>query len=532
VSIVSDNPSVLPNSAIKVFYDLNNNGVQDTGEQRCVPATVAPACTDILEGSPVVWGDVKTRNFYLKLDPVDGISGNANIVLTISDGTTTATTNFSFIVHPIAALHGGWKNISSVGIKTDKLDAPVSAAEIVCNYNRTSNSDSKLCNGGDCTGALSPNGTIIPDAKNVIFWDSSAKRCYRAEQALDKFSWVDFNTSCPVTRTTTAAPGVCSGNNCIHSVGTYPQGTVIPSAPGLYHYNTSNKTCYVSTDINNFNDWQVYVPSKITLAWKPFIMVGSGSEFNASISGWNIYRREKGMDYNFKGGHLKTATSDAVYTISNPSVMTFTDTTAIAGKVYYYVVRPVSYSTYNGAARTFPTYTPEVFSEVRVLASPANYSFVHRWIVNQEICNGMNFTTSTTLSKVDSAKNFRCEYYGPGQSQDPFDLKMYYDYGRDLLVDSQEVGCPYEVAPNCTANGCVGIGAPGYTGLPNDSLYYDRGAGKCYKYDTVTDPMVPVWEEFEGVAGFTGAIADKLRSALNAPLVNVTQAKALAIFSA
>lgn len=541
-SVVSDNPSVLPNSAIKMFYDLNNNGVEDAGEARCI--TAYPGCTtNVLEA--VAGADVKLRNLYFKLDPVDGISGNANITLTIADHintvsdplylaypatylplTNSVSTSFSFIVHPIAALHGGWKNISSVGIKTDKLDAPVSASEIVCNYNKSG--DAKICNGSDCTGALSPNGTVVPDAKNVIYWDSAAKRCYKAEQALNQYSWVDFNTSCPVTRTTTASPGICSGNNCIHDdsvSATYPKGDEIPTAPGQYHYNITDNTCYVSTDINTVNDWQVYVPSKVTLAWKPFIMVGSGAESSASISGWNVYRREPGTDFDFKGGHLKTATSNAIYTITDPSVMTFTDTTAIAGKVYFYVVRPVSYSMYNGSPRTFPTYTPEIFSEVRVIASPANYSFVHRWIVNQEICNGMNITTTTSPSKVDPTKNFRCEYVGPGESTV---TPGYYDYGRDLLVDSNELGCAYAPAPKCSANGCIGIGNPNsgfdLSDVVTNDLFYDRNSGTCYQYDGAAFQTIQT-------VGLNATALAKVNSALNAPLVNLTQAKSASVCS-
>jgi hypothetical protein len=544
-SVVSDNPSVLPNNAIKMFYDLNDNGVEDSGEARCI-TPIAGCTTNTLEA--IAGADVKLHKLYFKLDPVDGISGNANIILTISDHidtvadplylaypatylplTNSVSTSFSFIVHPIAALHGGWKNISSVGIKTDKLDAPVSASEIVCNFNSTATNDAKRCNGSDCTGALSPNGTIVPDAKNVIYWDSAAKRCYRAEQALNQYSWVDFNTSCPVSKTTVPAD-ICSGNNCIHdNVAPYPKGSVTPTAPGLYHYNTSNKTCYVSTDINNVNNWEAYVPSKVTLAWKPFIMVGSGVESSANISGWNIYRREPGTDFNFKGGHLKATGSNAVYTITDPSVMTFTDTTAIAGKVYFYVVRPVSYSMYNGSARTFPTYTPEVFSEVRVLASPANYSFVHRWIVNQEICNGMNITTATSPSKVDPTKNFRCEYTGPGES---VLTPGYYDYGRDLLVDSHELGCAYAVAPKCSANGCIGIGDPVAAGLDlsdveDDDLYYDRNSGTCYQY---SGGVGGSFQSIQAAALNATALA-QVNSALNAPLVNLTQTKSALVCS-
>lgn len=504
-SITTDNSSVLPTSAISIFYDLNDNGVEDAGEARAVGA--------MLEASAA--NDVSLHKIYLKLDPVDGVSGNANIALTITDGTTPVTKSFSFVVHPIAALHGGWDNISSVGLKTDKSGAPVAATEVQCNYNLST--DTQKCGtNASCTGTSSPHSTIIPTAANVIYWDSSNKKCYRSTSA-SEYSWVDLKTSCPITRQT----GVCSGENCIRS--TTPVGALIPTIVGQYVLDSVTNTCYVSTGNTANTEWQVYVPAKVTLAWKSFTVVGSGPESGVQIAGWNVYRREGGADYNFKGGHLKNTSSTTVFTIADPSVRTYTDTTAIAGKVYYYVVRPVE------NRRNFPTYTPEIYSEVRVLAAPVNYAFVHRWIVNQEICNGMNITTATSPRFVDTSNNFRCQYSGPGSTT--ISGTDYYDYGRDLLVDSQEAGCPYAPAPACTANGCVGIGTPTYDAgdathpVPADGLYYDRGTGICYRNTGGT-----TWQTMQATA-ITADIASSVNSALNAPLVNVTQAKAVSICS-
>jgi hypothetical protein len=511
-SIVSDNPSVLPASAITVFYDLNDNGVEDSGESRAIGVNLEDP-SDAMDSTK---NDVHLHAFYLKLDPVDGVSGNANITITVSDDDSTnpqtASTQISFIVHPVAALHGGWNNISSIGIKTDKSGTPVTDADIQCNYNKST--DTKRCAGADCTGTASPHSVIVPEAANVIYWDSSAKRCYRST-GTTQYSWVDFMTSCPVTRET----GICSGENCITSTAApYPLNSVIPTKVGTYYYNTNNNTCYVSTAKVANTNWEVYVPSKINLAWKSFTLVGSGASSAAQISGWNVYRRESGTDFNFKGGHLKNSSSTTVATITDPTVRTFTDTTAVAGKVYYYVVRPID------SLRSFPTYTPEIFSEVRVLASPANYSFVHRWIVNQEICNGMKITTTSTTrpSNVDPTKNFRCQYKGPGESTTSVG---YYDYGRDLLVDSYEMGCPYAAAPKCSANGCVGIGAPSSTtNVVTNDLYYDRNSGTCYRYNGG-------WATVEATSSMA-AMSTILNTALNAPLVNVTEAKAATICSA
>ena len=505
--ITSDNSNVLPVTAVGVFYDLNDNGVEDSGELRTGVAGTPTSAGPYAQFETVAGTDAKLHKFYLKLDPVDGVSGNANITLTISDGTVASTVSksFSFIVHPIAALHGGWSNISSVGIKTDKNNSPVSAADIKCNYNKLT--DTKKCAAGTaaCTGSTSPNSTVVPDDVGVIYYDSSAQRCYRST-GLTAFTWVEMNTSCPITR----SAGYCSNNNCIVSA----LGT--PDFVGQYKFRTTDSTCHVSTTAGS---WEAYVPANVTLAWKPFIMVGSGADSGVQISGWNVYRREAGADYNFKGGHLKNTASTADYTVADPTIRTFTDTTAIAGKVYYYVVRPVD------SIRKFPTYTPETFSETRVIASPANYSFVHRWIVNQEMCNGMSITNTTTPYHVDQTQNFRCEYNGPGSVL--VSGVRYYDYGRDLLVDTQESGCAYASAPACSANGCVGIGAPSSTsGVVANDKYYDRSSGACYVYDGS-------WKLTEnGTLALSANIVNTSNTALNAPLTNISKARAISYCAA
>lgn len=589
-TIDSDNTNVLPNSAIKLFYDLNDNGVEDIGEARVVG--------DVLEGPLPADAaiDAKLHKLYLKLDPVDGISGNANITLTISDHivatdpkvgdptylplTNQKTISFSLVVHPIAALHGGWNNISSVGIKTDKEGAPVSAADIACNYNLPTETNN-CGTSSTCTGTTSPNGVKVPSAANTIYWDSANLRCYRSTGTTE-YTWVDHNTSCPITRgrgtlttlsttltsssttitvastagfrtsgvividseqiaytgkTATTFTGLTRGANsttaAAHTAGAniditdYPfvknliaDASPVTTAANQYYYTVEDKSCHQSY-YNNTGAlvWGAsnYQPAKVTLAWKPFIMTGSGSDSSVQISGWNVYRRDAGTDFNFKGGHLKNSSSTTSYTITDPSVRTFTDTTAVAGRVYYYVVRPVD------NLRLFPTYTPESFSEVRVVASPSNYSFVHRWIVNQEMCNGMNITTTTTPYHVDQTKNFRCEYTGPGSVLDSG--VNYYDYGKDLLVDSQESGCAYAVAPKCTANGCVGLTAPtGYT-ASKDDLYYNRSTGACYINTSAVSGTS--WTIYQS-GTLNTAIVGKTNSALNAPLTNLTKAKAIA----
>ena len=518
-SITSDNSAILPSTGISIFYDLNDNGVEDTGESRAIGATLEASAAD----------DVKAHKFYLKLNPIAGVSGNSNITVTINDGNAAAShyvsTQFSLIVNPVAALHGGWANISATGIKTDKNGAPAKSSDFVCNYNKAA--DLNKCDTAttNCTGSTPPNSYVTPSAANVLYWDSSAQKCYRS-QGSDKYSWIEFETSCPITRVTGSLTGLCSGENCISSSAL----TASSSSVGKYYYNTSTSSCYLGTeDTSTYPStyaWTTkYVPSKITLAWNPFIISGSGADSTVQISGWNVYRREKGYDYNFTSGFLKINSTDTM-TISDYSTRTFTDSTAVAGKVYYYLVRPVD------SKHNFATYTPEVFSEVRVYAPTSNYAFVHRWMVNQEMCNSMHMTTTTT-NHVDPTHNYRCPYYGPGES---VATPGYYDIGKDMLVDIAEAGCPYSPAPECSAlTGCIGIGDPttltaaGTISAPStNSIYYDRSSGSCYAYNGGWTSYNPAL--FSALtASLKTAMVANTNTSLNPPLVNISQANATAV---
>lgn len=525
--ITTDNTNVLPKTSISFFFDENDNGIRDAGETLYSAASLPSANLDSDSTK-----DFKRHKLYFKLDPVDGISGNANVTVTFEDTDLAVTVpaqiplessfTFAFIVHPIAALHNGWKNITSVGIKTNKLNSPVSAklatnnkdvapeSDIKCNYDTTG------CSGGEsgaqCLNVTSPHNVVTPIIADAIYWDRSNKTCYRNTVINDKFSWVEFNTTCPLTRIV----GFCDGVNCIKSTDPTTAG-VIPTALKQYAYDTTANKCYVSTGLT-VNDWIEYNPSKVNLEWKPFTIVGSGSFNIVSVASHRIYRREAGEDFDFSAtGHIGSVASN---------VYKYTDNTALSGKVYYYLVRPVD------SIKSFPTFTPEVYSEVRVVASPNNNVFVHRWMMNQEVCNSMNITQTTSPNFVDPTNNFRCQYQGPGET-DVAGIK-YYDSGADLFVDLQELGCAYAPAPKCGANGCVGMGNPVASGasaalLTDHDLYYDRSNGKCYVYDSGT---VPVWNEIETYPGvLASTITNKLVSALNAPVVNITQTRAAAICS-
>jgi hypothetical protein len=603
-SITSDNPSVLPSatnpytaSSIRLFYDLNDNGVEDSGEERNLGTLETPGTED-----------ANAHAFYLKLFPVAGVSGNANIAITATDGTSPVTTTFSLVVHSVAALHGGWENISSVGIKSDKNGAPVSVktdsngaptllSDIKCNYNKST--DVNKCDSNqNCTiqrafdGTIlvaAPHGVVTPDAANVLYWDSANKKCYRS-QSSSKFSWVDVTTSCPITRVSVAPTGLtvditagsvtltvlsttgfpaagvltigteqihytaktltsftgltraynsttaaihiatsavsytANGQNFIKDPTSTPVFSIpIPTAKNQYYFDAGTNYCHISTEAGGVITWNIasFVPSTITLNWKPFTVTGSGADSSVGISGWNVYRREAGHDYDFQSGFLKMNAIDTM-SITGSSIRTFTDSTAIAGTIYYYLVRPVDSTT-----RHLTISTPEVFSEVRIFAPKENYAFVHRWMANQEVCNSMLMTTTTT-NKVDPTHNYRCPYKGPGES---LTTPGYYDIGRDMLVDVSEVGCPYTAAPACTSNGCIGIGSPTSQSLSAlaNSVYYDRSSGYCY----INNNGTTGWTSYTlANAGLIASASEKVNSALNPPLTNISQASAVLVCAA
>jgi hypothetical protein len=361
---------------------------------------------------------------------------------------------------------------------------------------------------------VTPVGAIVPDATNVIYWDSSNYKCYRSKGTTN-YDWVEMKTACPISRTkSTDTIQVCSNENCIST------SAPTTTAANQYYYNASTNVCYQSyLNSSNTLAWQSYQKSSVTFTWKDFVMSGTGADLAVSTSGYKVYRRMPGSDFDF---------TKPIATITDSSTLTYTDSSANGGNVYYYLVRPIDSN--HGIA----TYTSEIFSEIRVIAPPPNYAFAHRWMINQEICNKMHMTTSTT-NAVDASHNFRCPYIGPGGSTG------YYDYGKDLLVDVAEAGCPYttttssSTTPHCTNNGCIGIGTPTYmtsnslftNTVSNQDIYYDRSGGGCYLRTGGS------WVDFNTAAADTTSYLTDVQasnsaynSSLNPPMVKVTQTAA------
>jgi hypothetical protein len=132
--------------------------------------------------------------------------------------------------------------------------------------------------------------------KPPSFQDTANNRCYYAS-AVGGLSWQELNTFCKVSSTTEVPDCSVEGATCI---GTrVPNGVINPNGTDTrYYFNTNNQTCYRSTGPLVAN-WEAYYPSRVEIRWKNFILAGSGASSGVSISGWNIYRRKTGEEYNF-----------------------------------------------------------------------------------------------------------------------------------------------------------------------------------------------------------------------------------------
>lgn len=217
--------------------------------------------------------------------------------------------------------------------------------------------------------------------------------------------------------------------------------------------------------------------AEITLEWNNFTLLSTGG---ATITGWNIYRRASStaseMDYDTP---LNTTTIPAGTFTYTDTFSTLSVAGGTQGEVYFYEVRPID-SLFNNPTASSPDLS---YKEIRVVRPPNNTTFVHRWMVNQDICGKLNSTT-------DPDENFRCPYTGPGEISTGSDT--FYDISHDFIVDTYEAGCDFngpgefgvEGTNSCLdPDGCIGVGSP--TGEadfdPADTAlnYYDRGSGKC-----------------------------------------------------
>jgi hypothetical protein len=305
--------------------------------------------------------------------------------------------------------------------------------------------------------------------------------------ALSNTSWEVFTAFCAVTPAgfeTGCAQG--SRDDRLSCLGTSsPVGVITPTRKDSRYWDEEANLCYRSTGTAN-TDWETYdKTAAITVTWNQFSVSGSGS-----ISEYRVFRRLANEEFDFSQQMNREAITGSSSTFSFLDDAINSRFPPVPGTVYYYVVRPVINGVLGSTSAEKGT---GQFGTVRLMAPPKNMTFAHRWMINKQFCDLMGKTT-------DTSQNHRCSYKGPGDITDGGNF--YYDFGKDMLVDRFEAGCPFSPAPNCLGtadNSCIGTDEPGAAGANLSAsaignVYYDRSTAKCY-YANSADNLG--WVEFD-----------------------------------
>lgn len=479
-SLTSSNTNLVPADSFSVGVFKGNTRVKISGAY----------ANDVVETTPANSSD--DEDIRIEVIPVSSLVGESDIVLTFSDGTNDLDVSFKVVVNNISATHGNWENIKAIGATQNRIDE-ITGQDYACSYSKTS------CNGSTCTGSFDPSAgatQVTPDALNALFYRTDTKECYKST-GTTAGDWEKIETHCQISPSAYATG--CTGASCIGSGS--PSGVVTPKAVDVLYLDEDTNTCYQSTGTTN-TSWKTY-----TATASVFLDFGAFSVSGGSLVGYNVYRRPVFEEFDYEVPLNKTtiAASQTYYTdnLSNST------TAPTSGTLYFYEVRPVVQET--GTSNKFNASTTEAFTTLRVVVPHENQTLVHRWIVNKTMCEKMQKST-------DSSNNYRCLYEGLGGTANA-PGSNYYDFGRDLLVDRFEAGCPYTKSPACifTPDGtCLGISDPS-NGVDSATsvgdIYYARSSGKCWHYDGAAS-----WSIFDG----TQTASDYNHAELP-PLVNISQ---------
>lgn len=537
ITIADGGLGLIPRKAanIQVFYDNSSVALAPA-----VPGIGVPMTGSLADGG----ASSDDLALKVKIIPSDGVVGTAVVTITFSDGTNNVDLAIPVEITDVAIQHKGWANIIAMGPKVDK-NGNVKDASYVCNYSETK------CNDGEsCSGVSTPVGNIVADDVNAIYYEQPSAsnpdgQCYYAT-ATGSASWVAFNSYCNMTASY-YEPN-CTGATCLDSAAPAIQPENLNSFFTDLQYDSVNNiaqtTCYrsigrahsagssvLSTD-QITSAWQEYKGTgSVELRWNPMVLSGSGT-----ISGYNIFRRLPLESFDYKRPINKNLV--ATYTnqyIDNSSNSNFGP---VPNTVYFYEVVPV-------VSTGTPAENVQIRSSdfekivLRVLVPGQNKVLVPRDIVNITQCDKLlDSSGSGSNYEYDSSLNtFTCPYEGPGDTGSVTGSTIY-DFGRDLIVDRFEAGCPYtksneniESCPTGLANvatsgSCIGTvdpsvadgGGPITFSTAADQVYYNRDSGKCFQYSG------GAWAEFDSLSlARLATIADRYDNAELPPIVHTTQ---------
>lgn len=493
----SSNTNLIPKENI-TFEWLADSGTIDAR----INSTSTLYNDDPTIAAPWIFGDNGFSDdrfpFRIKIQPQlgqiqDASSETSTISFKIADkfGTNNGEPvdiQFDVTVNAVAAIHNGWAKIQAFGPKTNKHDTVLDANK-VCTFNRD------MCNGGEeCIGEGDPDTlNIVPDDNRTIYYDSNNDKCYFSNGLGDAATWVEFNSTCAISHSRDRSECGETSASCIRndivSPETLNDKNIVSTAINTFFYDQGNDVCYRSTAANSSTSWERYrAPGRVVIGWENFTIIGQ-----ASISGFNIYRRLAGEEFDYDRPINKELLSVTTNEYIDNEENSFYP--PIPGTTYYYEVRPFV----NGLL----TGTNEIFNVVRVLVPPNNMVLVHRWMANLTMCKILNRDGLTVAQGgVDVRNNYRCAYTGPGNTF--ISDQGYYDFGKDLLVDRYETGCNYTASPACNGtfdNSCIGDEEPSSFGVEGDenAIYYNRSNGKCYFNPTAGNN----WQEVNNSCDFS-----------------------------
>ncbi len=538
-SLTSDNTTLLPTSSIQIIFDRDGDGLYESTSLTPTPDLSSVAGNEVFAATEVASNDLQLehtsdaptkdakgdssqrvgRRLLFKITPTAGNYGVANIRFRLKDSPGALSFHeyvLPVVVHPVTSIHGGWTHLASQGIKVTK-----SGSSLTSTYD--------CANGANLSGTGgSPNGVRTSSAADAMdtYYDTSFDACYYSSVKNTSNKWFSLDTYCPMSNKcksdSTSDSDSDLDKTCLYET-TDPDLATIGSVLGENDvYGVVDTTTHVVSCKRIKNGIGVdYTPSSVTLAWRSFSAISS-SAFTPDITGYKVFRRQFNEEYDLK---------EPIATIGE-NQLSYTDETAFGGMAYYYKVVPIV--SYNSKVLT--AFSNESFSEVRMVAPPANYSFVHRWMANQEVCNKMGFTVDQVApNRVDPTHNYRCPYRGPGATLDGTD--SYYDIGSDFLVDTFESGCPFTEGPVCDidqdndgdADGakasCISMYNPPTVTIPvAGTVFYNRSTGVCKVSSGAT------WVDFNlshGAGLASTSLMSKTVSHFNPPLTNVDRDQAI-----
>lgn len=529
--VVITDETLIPRKAANILATYDGASVALTP---AIPGAGVPLVSGAIDGAT----SADLKDFSLKIIPSDSIVGSATVTVSISDGTSEVDLTIPIEVTDSAIIHKGWSNIMAQGPKVDKYGA-VQDQSFVCNYSET-----KCASGGSCTGAASPVGIVSADEANAIYYDSTNKKCYKSSAA-GTGNWVAFNTYCNITPSYYDSAAACtSGASCISSTGLAPTTIATKLNTFLMDYTSdTNYKCYRSSGRDTAS-WQEYdAPGSVTLSWNSMVLTGSGS-----LSGFNVFRRMANETFDYTDPINKTLLTGITTTFVDNA-----DNSKMApvpNTVYYYEVIPVVSA---GSPATNIQIRTGDFEKrvVRVLVPGANKSFVSRDIVNMTMCDkmantaqnaGVNYAYNPTLD------TYTCNYEGPGDTGTVAGAGIY-DFGKDLIVDRFEAGCPYTKASDpiescsnntgnmATSGSCIGTVDPSGNvtmGTNANQVYYNRTNGKCFQHtggNVWLEMNSLLWNEATNAAvgvsaAGLAALASKYSYSALPPVTNLSQSDA------